>query len=99
MFELKISTKVDKYICDYYDRMFDNPIYSSDQSTFEHQVYGIQETFKKVIDDLSKNPLSYPSLNENIYFIVNTYLPFVLFYTIENLEIRIFDCYKREELF
>ncbi|RLD20072.1 MAG: hypothetical protein DRI69_07035 [Bacteroidetes bacterium] len=99
MFEIQISDRVNSILEDYYREKLNAPICQSDRNVFENQVMGVRNSFRRIFFNLSVNPFSYPELGSGVYFAVSTYLPHVIFYTIENSCVKIFECLKREELF
>jgi hypothetical protein len=57
------------------------------------------EVWNDVITILEQKPHSYPELKNNIFLAIELYLPYILFYTIENSTVYIFKAALRDELF
>jgi hypothetical protein len=57
------------------------------------------EVWKNVISILEQEPYCYPEYSKNIFMAIELYLPFVLFYTIENENVHIFKAALRDEIY
>lgn len=99
MFEIQISDSVSDFLENYFSERLNNPICLKDRYIFESQVLGLRKTLEKVFYNLSVNPYLYTELKHGVYFVVDTYLSYIMFYTIEGSKVKIFKSIKRDELF
>jgi len=60
---------------------------------------GQYETMQNIFISLKNNPYCYPPFKDDVRMIIESYLPFVLFYIIKNNEVFIIDIKHKTELF
>lgn len=98
MFEIEILEIVYKKIELNYLAILSSRVLQTDVSVFDLYSIGIKHSFEEIFEVLRANPYTYPKFNNEVYFACHTYLPFILFYKIENCKVVIMNVKKRESV-